>query len=198
MQHAMRVVTVAAAMLLSPIAVDAQSTLYKVVDQYGNVTYQDTPPADDAGVRSEALEVEPPESPAAPADAAVNRDDVLAAAETRPLVLFTIPGCDTCDLLRWFLDERELPYEEVNVQNDIGNQQRLQEATGEYRVPVLMVGQAPLFGYDREDLVAELADAGYIAPEATPEADEPPTETESAADEPPTETEPAADTAATQ
>ena len=102
-------------------------------------------------------------------DGASAEEVIAEASRSRPLVLFTEPRCDTCDFVRWFLEERKLPYEEVNVEGDLDNQKRLREATGEFRVPVLMVGEVPLFGYDREDLTSELESAGYIQPES-PEA----------------------------
>ncbi|MCZ7600209.1 MAG: glutaredoxin family protein [Gammaproteobacteria bacterium] len=147
----------------------AQRTLYKVVDQYGNVTYQDQPPAE--GASFETRTIEDPQSGETVTSTEVGDDErVQAASESRPLVLFTVPRCDPCDFVRWFLDDRQLPYEEINVESDIENQRRLRESTGEFRVPVLMVGEVPVFGYDREDLVAELETAGYLAPAAEPEA----------------------------
>ncbi len=167
MQHVRTALTIIAIVVFVPGAANAQSKLYKVVDAYGNVTYQDTPPDDDAGVRTEALEVEAPAAETPPPSTG-NRDNILAAAQTRPLVLFSVPDCDSCDVVRWFLEQRELPFEEVDVRNDIGNQQRLRDATGEYRVPVLMVGETPLFGYDREALTAALVEAGYLPPAPPP------------------------------
>lgn len=147
----------------------AQRTLYKVVDQYGNVTYQDQPPAD--GASFETRTIEDPQSGETVTSTEVGDDErIQAASESRPLVLFTVPRCDPCDFVRWFLDDRQLPYEEINVESDIDNQRRLRESTGEFRVPVLMVGEVPVFGYDRDDLVAELETAGYLAPAAEPTA----------------------------
>lgn len=157
---------VVAMVALSTMA-QAQGTLYKVVDAQGNVTYQDQPPAEDAGSRTESLTVEEPAA-ATPAANDGQRDRVLAAAQSAPLVLFTVPNCDTCDFVRWFLDERELPFEEVDVQGDIENQQRLRDATGEYRVPVVLVGEQPLFGFDRDELLGVLAGAGYLPADSIP------------------------------
>jgi glutaredoxin len=155
-----RFLIVAGLVLISATSL-AQSTLYKVVDPYGNVTYQDRPPEGDARYEERAI---PEDSrlpdPQAPVS---DQERIAAATQSHPLVLFTVPRCDSCDFVRWFLDEHTLPYEEVNVESDIESQQRLKEATGEYRVPVLMVGDQPLFGYDRENLLAELQGAGYLA-----------------------------------
>jgi glutaredoxin len=154
-------------------AASAQGTLYKVVDRFGNVTYQDQPPIDDTGVNTETLSIS--EGDGLPAEDATPEStaDIEAAVASRPLVLFTVPECDSCDFVRWALQERDLPFEEVDVRSGIENQQRLQEATGEFRVPVLMVGEQPLFGYDRAALMSELAAAGYIDREVEPATDEP-------------------------
>lgn len=153
----------------------AQGTLYKVTDQYGNVTYQDRPPNDDSRYEEREIPLEEAAPAAAPADlsGSGDTDRMAQVAESRPLVLFTVPKCDACDFVRWYLKERELPFEEVDVQSDIDNQLRLREATGEYRVPVLMVGDLPLFGYDGDDLAEALGEAGYLdsgATEGSPDA----------------------------
>ncbi len=167
MKPALTAFLVVLAMAAWPAA--AQRTLYKVVDQYGNVTYQDQPPAE--GASFETRTIEDPQSGETVTSTEVGDDErIQAASESRPLVLFTVPRCDPCDFVRWFLDDRQLPYEEINVESDIDNQRRLRESTGEFRVPVLMVGEVPVFGYDRDDLVAELETAGYLAPAAEPTA----------------------------
>ncbi len=167
MKPALTAFLIVLAMAAWPAA--AQRTLYKVVDQYGNVTYQDQPPAD--GASFETRTIEDPQSGETVTSTEVGDDErIQAASESRPLVLFTVPRCDPCDFVRWFLDDRQLPYEEINVESDIDNQRRLRESTGEFRVPVLMVGEVPVFGYDRDDLVAELETAGYLAPAAEPTA----------------------------
>lgn len=149
----------------------AQTTLYKVTDPYGNVTYQDRPPEDDVGYEAKRLG---DDDASAPDPVATEPDDdtdrIAAASASRPLVLFTVSNCDACDVVRWFLEERSLPFEEVNVDGNTENQMRLREATGEYRVPVLMVGEQPLFGYDGERFTAELRAAGYLEEPAETEA----------------------------
>ena len=52
---------------------------------------------------------------------------------------------------------------------DVKNQFKLHEATGEYRVPVLLVGDQVQSGFDSQTLTRALVDAGYIYPDE-PEA----------------------------
>ncbi|KAA3621588.1 MAG: glutaredoxin family protein [Proteobacteria bacterium] len=149
----------------------AQNKLYKVTDRYGNVTYQDTPPSDDADFQTRTMPLETEAAEPEP-EPTVDQARLRAAAAARPLVLFTVPTCDSCDFLRWYLNDRGLPFEEFGVEGNIENQMRLKEATGEYRVPVLMIGETPLFGYDSDRLAAELVDAGYLAPLTEPATEE--------------------------
>lgn len=143
-------------------------TLYRVTDPYGNVTYQDQPPPEGSNYLSEpvgtdqALSAKDDKVAVSGQRGSVGRDKILALTEERPLVLFSVPDCDACDFVRWFLERRDLPFEEVDVKVNINNQIRLNDATGEYRVPVLMVGDEPVFGFDSDTLTAALSSAGYI------------------------------------
>lgn len=90
-----------------------------------------------------------------------------AVAEATPLVLYTAPNCDSCDLVRVVLTKRGAPFTEKNVENNLELQQELQKAVGSLTVPTLNVGDKSLVGYNRTEIVSALDEAGY------PNADNP-------------------------
>ncbi len=141
----------------------AQGKLYKVTDEYGNVSYQDTRPSNTDSYEESALDPVPVD------EGSKRRVDLLLAEQNFPLILFSVKKCDACDFVRWFLQNRDVPFEELDVEMDVKNQFKLHEATGEYRVPVLLVGDQVQSGFDSQTLTRALVDAGYIYPDE-PEA----------------------------
>lgn len=141
------------------LAAQAQDTrtLYKVVDQYGNVSYQETqpPPGVEYETREVPAEPEPePETPVA--------ERMRIASETNPVTLFLVKKCDACDFVKWFLQNREIPFREVDVEFNVSNQFELKEATGEYRVPAMLVGENLIRGFARAAMTKALVAAGYL------------------------------------
>ena len=152
---------VAASMLVSYPAA-SQEKLYKWVDENGNITYQDQPPPGDTG------QVETFVEPAGVADPGSPIPDV-------DLVLYSIKVCDTCDLLRNLLNERGLPFEEKSAEVDPEVQAELKEVSGVLSVPVLLIGDQVLKGFNRELVLNELEEAGFsIAVKASPQPGTPP------------------------
>ena len=87
------------------------------------------------------------------------------AAQSLPeLVLYLVPDCDSCAQVKEFLSVRNIPYTEKNVGNDAALQQELKDKAGDLRVPVLMIGDQKLAGYNREALLNALTAAGYKEP----------------------------------
>ncbi len=131
------------------------ATLYKWVDENGNVTYQDTPPPDD--VQYEESTVDPVPEPL-PEDAGRQIEE---AALENPVSLYTVPTCDTCDLVRLFLENNAIPFAEKDVRNNLETQAELEKLTGTLTVPTLVIGERVIDGYSRRAIRAALNDAGF-------------------------------------
>jgi glutaredoxin len=83
--------------------------------------------------------------------------------------LYVVPACDTCDQVREFLAIRKIPTSEKNIAENVDLQTELKEKTGgDLRVPVVIIGDKVLSGYNRASLQEALAAAGYKEPEAAP------------------------------
>ena len=81
--------------------------------------------------------------------------------------LYVVPNCDTCDQVKEFLDVRKISVTEKDVSGNADLQKELKDKTGgELRVPVLVLGDKVLTGYNRANLLTALAAEGYKEPEA--------------------------------
>ncbi len=96
--------------------------------------------------------------------------DAGASTQSISATLFVVPACDTCDQVREFLDIRKISVTEKDISKDVALQDELKEKTGgDLRVPVLIIGDKILSGYNRTALLEALTAAGYTEPEATTE-----------------------------
>lgn len=125
--------------------------LYKWVDEDGNVTYQDRPPPDDT---RPVQTFEQPLEQSAETEQDVELPDV-------DLTLYSIDACDACDLVRNLLNDRGLPFTEKDAENDVAVQDELREVSGVLSVPVLVIGDEVLPGFNRDLILRVLADAGF-------------------------------------
>ena len=74
--------------------------------------------------------------------------------------LYTTRWCGYCVRAKMLLDERGLPYEEINLDDDPQFRQRLLDLTGGWTVPQIVIDGVPIGGYvelwrlDREGKLA--------------------------------------------
>ncbi|MGE0483274.1 MAG: glutaredoxin family protein [Gammaproteobacteria bacterium] len=140
-----------AALLACSSAVIEARTVVECIDADGNSSFRDSCPPGMAKKGEKDLGgVGPRTDPA-----------LGAAAIAYPIVLYTVPACDACDVLRHSLTSRGLPFKEYDVSNDAARQTELQERTGGLTVPSATVGENVISGYNRDALDAALQEAGY-------------------------------------
>jgi glutaredoxin 3 len=79
------------------------------------------------------------------------------------ICLYTTAWCGYCDRAKALLDERGLEYEEIRMDDDPSFRARLQDLTGRWTVPQILVDGTPIGGYmelrelDRHGLLEGLA-----------------------------------------
>jgi glutaredoxin len=126
--------------------------LYKWVDEYGNVTYKDTPPTDDnINYKEENIS----------GGTATGGSAADEAAEKFPVVLYSTPSCSACNSARAYLQSRGIPFEDKNVEGNGKLQQELKKKAGEISVPTILIGTKVMRGYVQTLLAGELDSAGY-------------------------------------
>jgi len=94
--------------------------------------------------------------------------ETVAPSATFPLVLmriqvYTTAWCGFCERAKQLLEEREIPYEEIRVDDDPAFRARLLDLTGRWTVPQIIIDGMPVGGYvelrelDRRGRLDELA-----------------------------------------
>lgn len=74
-------------------------------------------------------------------------------AKNQPAVkVYSTPTCTYCQKTKAFLKENNVEYEEINVAEDEAAREEMIEKTGQMGVPVIMVGDTIIVGFDKEAL----------------------------------------------
>ena len=131
-------------------------TMYKWVDGDGNISYQDQPPP--AGHRYEQ------QSFSREGARTANTNKEVARSRARiehPVTLYMADNCESCERVGVILDSNKVPYESIQVDNNLEARRMLQQLVGTLRVPALTVGPKVLTGVDRLGIEQVLREAGY-------------------------------------
>ncbi|MEM7466006.1 MAG: glutaredoxin family protein [Pseudomonadota bacterium] len=150
------VVTIPAVSLALLLATSTSGavTIVECVDTNGDTTFAERCPAgwtkkgekEIRGVRKAA-------------DEEVSIDEI---AKAHPITLFAVANCEACTLVRNQLKARDIPFTEIDVNNDQEKYEQLTAATGgAATVPTLTIDDKVLTGHNSASLDAALADAGY-------------------------------------
>lgn len=142
-----------AALLLFPALVQAQ--MYRWVDDSGKVHYSDRAPS------SGAKNLERRALPARQGSSAGLPYALQQAAGNFPVTLYTSEACkETCAQARELLNQRGVPYSEVDV-GDEADLAQLKKLSGGNAVPVMTVGRELYKGFERGIYQTALDSAGY-------------------------------------
>ena len=75
--------------------------------------------------------------------------------------LYFIPECESCDIVRDYLMNRNVNLTQKNVMTDVDLQTEMKDVSGQQSVPVTVIGEKVLIGYNATQLKAALVEAGY-------------------------------------
>lgn len=67
---------------------------------------------------------------------------------TTRIVLFTQPGCFSCELMRIYLEARELSFEERDISTDTEARRTMTETYGSNETPTMLLDGEVLIGFD--------------------------------------------------
>jgi len=128
-------------------------TIYECEDEQGNRTFEQKCPPGTNPVQEKKVFTGKKEG-SAPAAVNVNA------------TLYSVPECDACQEIREFLTFRNISFTDKNVGDNIELQNELREVAGELKVPVLVIGEKIIKGYNRSEILDALKTAGYTEPES--------------------------------
>lgn len=75
------------------------------------------------------------------------------------VTVYTTPTCPWCVKLKNYLDEKGIPFQEVNVATDSSAARQLMDVSGQRSVPVTTVGDQVVVGFDPESIDQLLGEA---------------------------------------
>lgn len=75
---------------------------------------------------------------------------------THTATVYTTNTCPYCTMMKNYLDEQNIPYREVNVQEDEEAGRKLVETTGQMGVPQTELNGKWILGFDTEAVQAAL------------------------------------------
>lgn len=76
---------------------------------------------------------------------------------TKKATVYVTSTCPYCTMMTNFLKENKIPYEEVNVQENPAEGQKLVEATGQMGVPQTKINGQWVIGFDPAGIQQALA-----------------------------------------
>ena len=143
-------------MILGVMSMSVATAGIRVVeceDEHGDRTFQTTCPPNSKLIKEKNIVTES------------SRRNAKSANFDAEITLYYVPGCDSCDDVREFLQNRKLSFSSKDVSNDLALQQKLTELAGSLKVPVLAINDEIVTGYSRDRLKGALKAAGYVPPE---------------------------------
>lgn len=69
------------------------------------------------------------------------------------ITVYTTTQCPYCKMIKDFLNEKEIPFKEVNVENDPTMMQKVVEQTGQMGVPQTEINGKWVLGFDPERIL---------------------------------------------
>ncbi|MFT4580965.1 MAG: glutaredoxin [Gammaproteobacteria bacterium] len=146
--------TVFAMVLLVLPLPGAAITVVECIDSDGNSSFRDNCPPGMSLKSTQTLRGDKKEDATSPSSD--------QAALDSPVVFYSAPNCEACELVRDQLKGRDIPYTEKDATSDQAVQGELAAVTGgPLTVPTVTVGEQKFTGYNRSDLKSALTDAGY-------------------------------------
>ncbi|MBX9632803.1 MAG: glutaredoxin family protein [Burkholderiales bacterium] len=131
----------------------AGAAIYRWVDADGRIFYSDSPPKQ-GGAKS--VKIQPNTvAPVAPLPKAKP-----AAAAGEKVTLYTATWCGYCKKARAYLESRNIPFDDVDVETTDRGRREYREMGGN-GVPVIFVGSQRMDGYDQGSLQAMLKAGGW-------------------------------------
>ena len=80
------------------------------------------------------------------------RERASAARAQARVIVFTTPTCSWCRRAKQYLSQQRVHFREVDVSRDPAAARDVVRMTGQMGVPVIVVGNRPVVGFDKPQL----------------------------------------------
>ena len=74
----------------------------------------------------------------------------------KTVTIYSTPTCHFCQMSKDFFKDKGIAYTEYNVAGDMEKRQEMIQKSGKMGVPVILVGDEVIVGFDQEKLVSSL------------------------------------------
>ena len=74
----------------------------------------------------------------------------------KPVTIYSTPTCHFCHMTKDFLTEKGIAFTDYDVAKDLQKRQEMIQKSGQMGVPVILVGDEIIVGFDKERLVSSL------------------------------------------
>ena len=71
---------------------------------------------------------------------------------TKTVEIYSTATCHFCHMAKEWLTEKNIPFVDYNVGEDMARRKEMVEITGQLGVPVIKVGEEVMVGFDEEQL----------------------------------------------
>jgi glutaredoxin 3 len=77
-------------------------------------------------------------------------------ADQKKVSIYTTPTCPYCKQVKAYFKEKSVEYEELDVAADSAKAQEMIDKSGQMGVPVVLIGDEVIVGFDKEKIDKEL------------------------------------------
>lgn len=74
----------------------------------------------------------------------------------KSVTIYTTPVCVYCNMAKAFFREHNVAYQEYNVATDVAKAKEMVEMTGQMGVPVIVIGDEALVGFNKAHVASLL------------------------------------------
>jgi glutaredoxin 3 len=72
--------------------------------------------------------------------------------EKKKVIVYSTPTCPYCVMVKKYLKENNIEYEDINVAEDQEKAKEMVDMTGQMGVPVVQIGKEFVIGFDKEKI----------------------------------------------
>ena len=74
----------------------------------------------------------------------------------KQVTMYSTPTCHFCHMTKEFLTQHNIPFTDYNVATDLEKRKEMIEKSGQMGVPVIIIGDNMLIGFDKRRLASLL------------------------------------------
>lgn len=75
---------------------------------------------------------------------------------TKQVEIYSTPSCHFCHMAKDWLTEKNIPFADYNVAEDMTKQKEMIEMTGQRGVPVIKIGDEVMVGFNQDHMASLL------------------------------------------